>query len=133
MSRPCAAGSTTTTWVAGLSGASRLALTGRNFLKQFRQGPGIVHGLAEAGGFVCPRKSGDLTLQDGLLDGGHKIMRRLRWSLTPAAPCQPAQHPVVPERGGFARCAVRVSPQPAIRDCSKNAAEISQDDQEPRH
>src|SRR6266404_1955332 len=129
MSRPCAAGSTTTTWVAGLSGAFRLALPSRNLLKQFRQSSGVLHGLAEAGGFVRPRESGDLTLQNRLLDGGHKIVRRLRWSLTPAAPCQPAQHPVVPERGGFARCAVRVSPQPAIRDRAQNVAEIDQDDE----
>src|SRR6266849_1615626 len=110
MSRPCAAGSTTTTWVAGLSGVSRLALPGRNFLKQFRQGAGIVHGLSETGGFVCASKSGDLALQNRLLNGGHKIVGRLRWSLAPAAPCQPAQHPVVPERGGFARCAIWVRP-----------------------
>src|SRR5438128_2700859 len=110
MSRRCAAGSTTTTWAAGLSGVSELALSDPKFLKQFRQGAGIVYGPSETGGFVCASKSGDLALQNRLLDGGHKIVGRLGWSLTPAAPCQPAQHPVVPERGGFARCAIWVRP-----------------------
>src|SRR5882724_647648 len=124
MSRLCAADSTTTSLVAGLSGASRLALPGCNFLKQFRQGTSIIGGLAEPCRFVRARKSGDLALQNRLLDGGYKIVWCLGWGLAPAAPCQPAQHPIVPERSGFARCAVRMRPQPAIRERAKNGAQI---------
>src|SRR6266850_2244222 len=122
MSRLCAAGNTTTTWVAGLSGASELALPRCNFLKQFRQGAGIVHGLAEASRFVRARKSGDLALQNRLPDGGYKIVWRLGWGLAPAESRQSAQHPVVPERSGFARCAIRMRPQPAIRERAQNGA-----------
>src|SRR5437660_5291139 len=107
-----------------IGGIPALPLPGRNFLKQFRQGPGVIHGLTEAGRFIGPSKPSNLTLQNRLLDGGHEIMWRLGWSLSPAVSRQTAQHPVVPESGGFTRRAIRVRSEPALCKRTQNRAHI---------
>src|ERR1700674_3568645 len=99
-------------------------------LEKLGQALGVVYRLSETCRLVSTGKPSDLVLQCRFLNGGDEIQRCLRRRLAPATPRHAADHPVIPKCGGFARRALRMSPQTTVTQTADQPPQIQQREQE---